>query len=68
MREPLFVLIDVTNGGEIAFKQHEGLAPFEDKGKNHKLRTPFEGSGSLLGHSKKHESEEMTNGSLKKET
>ena len=45
--------IDVTNGGESAPKWHAGLAPFKDKGKNHKLRTPDTGSGSLLGYLKK---------------
>ena len=57
--------IDVTNGGESAFKRHAGLAPFEDRGKNHKLRTPVADSGSLLGHLKKPESEEVTNHSAK---
>ena len=53
--------IDVSNGGESVLKQHAGLAPFKDKGKNHKLRTPVAGRGSLLGHLKKPESEEVTN-------
>ena len=56
----------MTNGGESALKCHSGLAPFEDKGKNHKLRTPVAGSESLLGHLKKPESEELTNDSVKK--
>ena len=58
--------IDVTNGGEGALKRHAGLTPFEDKGKNHKLRTPVADSGNLLGHLKKPESEEVTNDSAKK--
>ena len=57
---------DKTKGGESALKRHAGLAPFEDKGKNHKLSTPVAGSGSLLGHLKKPESEEVTNDSVKK--
>ena len=59
---------DVTNGGESALKRHAGLAPFEHKGKNHKLRTPVAGSGSLLGHLETPESEEVTNDSIKKKT
>ena len=58
--------IDVTNGGESTLKPRAGLAPFEDKGKNHKLRTPVVGSGSLFGHLKKPESEEVTNDFIKK--
>ena len=56
----------MTNGRESALKRHAGLAPFEDKGKNHKLRTPVAGSRSLLGHMKKPESEEVTSDSVKK--
>ena len=58
--------IDLTNSGESALKRYPGLAPYEDKGKNHKLRTPVTGSGSLLSHLKKPESEEVTNVSVKK--
>ena len=58
--------IDLTNSGESALKRYPGLAPFEDKGKNHKLRTPVIGSGSLPSHLKKPESEEVTNVSVKK--
>ena len=57
---------DVTNGGESALKRHARLVPFEHKGKNHKLRTPVAGSGSLLGHLETPESEEVTNDSIKK--
>ena len=55
-----------TNGGESTLKRHAGLAPFENKSKNHKLRTPVASSGSLLGHLKKPESEEVINDSIKK--
>ena len=58
--------IDVTNDGESALKRHLALAPFEDKDKNHKLRTPVAGSAKLLSHLKKPESEEVTNDSVKK--
>ena len=58
--------IDVTNDGEGALKRHAGFASFEDKGKNHKLRTRVAGSWSLLGHLKKTESEEVTNDAVKK--
>ena len=68
MIKPLFCSscqkkIDVANVGESALK-----APFEDKGKNHKLITPVAVSGSLLGHSKKPESEEVRNDSVKKKS
>ena len=42
------------------------MAPFEDKGKSQKLRTPVGGSGSLLGRSKISESEEVRNDYIKK--
>ena len=42
------------------------MAPFEDKGKSQKLRTPVGGSGSLLDHSKISESEEVRNDYIKK--
>ena len=58
--------IDVTKDGEGALKRHAVFAPFEDKGKNHKLRTRVAGSWSLLGHLKKIESVEMTNDAVKK--
>ena len=58
--------IDVTKDGEGALKRHAVFAPFEDKGKNHKLRTRVAGSWSLLGHLKKIESGEMTNDAVKK--
>ena len=54
----------MTNGGQSA---HAGLAPFEDKGKNHKLRrTPVAGNGGLLDHLKKPENEEVTSDPPKK--
>ena len=58
--------IDVTKDGEGALKRHAVFAPFEDKGKNHKLRTRVAGSWSRLGHLKKIESGEMTNDAVKK--
>ena len=33
--------VDKTNSGESPLKWHAGLASFEDKSKNCKLRTPF---------------------------
>ena len=57
------IKIDVTNSGESALKRHAGLAPSEDKGKNHKLRTPVAGKWKpSFGHLKK---PEVTNDSVK---
>ena len=56
----------MNNSGKSALKWHAGLAPFEDKDKNHKSRTPVVGRRTLLGHLKKPESEEVTNDSVKK--
>ena len=57
----------MTYGGESALKWHAGLASFEGKGKNLKLRTPVTGSGSL-GLLKKPESGKVTTDSVKKES
>ena len=55
--------IAVTNSRESALKRHAGLAPSEDKGKNHKLRTPVAGKWEpSFGHLKK---PEVTNDSVK---
>ena len=42
--------IDIANGGESALKRHAGVAPFSDKGKIHKQKTPVATSNILKRH------------------
>ena len=39
--------IDIANGGESDLKCHAGVAPFSDKGKIHKQKTPVATSNNL---------------------
>ena len=43
-------IIYIANGGESALKRHAGVAPFSDKGKIHKLKTPVATSNNLKKH------------------